>query len=201
MLMSGQDYRESLRRYQPRVYVNGRQIESVADEPLLAPGVNSIALTYDFALREDLTRLMRASRADMAGGLAVNRLMAIPASSQDLLNKLEAVRLVCQETGCAQRYLGGDGLAAIDQATTRMDAEFGTSYGERFRAYCKRVYAEDLRRAKSCVTVNRAVAVRWDARRPRCRKWRRCPVRHPRWSSLPRIRFPNPEGSSLLAGD
>ena len=36
MLMSGQDYRESLRRYKPRVFVNGRPIESVVDEPLLA---------------------------------------------------------------------------------------------------------------------------------------------------------------------
>lgn len=54
MLMSGQDYRDSLRRYRPRVYVNGRQVESVADEPLLAPGIAGVAVTYDFALREDL---------------------------------------------------------------------------------------------------------------------------------------------------
>ena len=31
-LMSGDDYRESLRGYRPRVYVDGRQVESVADE-------------------------------------------------------------------------------------------------------------------------------------------------------------------------
>jgi 4-hydroxybutyryl-CoA dehydratase / vinylacetyl-CoA-Delta-isomerase len=49
MLMSGNDYRESLRRYQPRVYVDGRQIESIADEPALAPGINGVALTYDYA--------------------------------------------------------------------------------------------------------------------------------------------------------
>jgi 4-hydroxybutyryl-CoA dehydratase/vinylacetyl-CoA-Delta-isomerase len=142
--MSGQDYRDSLRRYRPRVYVNGRQVESVADEPLLAPGVNGVALTYDFALREDFAPLMRASRPDIAGGRPVNRMIAIPASTQDLLDKLEAVRLVCQETGCAQRYLGGDALAAIRQATTRMDAELGSSYGERFGAYLERVYAGDL---------------------------------------------------------
>ncbi|MBS1222089.1 MAG: 4-hydroxyphenylacetate 3-hydroxylase, partial [Proteobacteria bacterium] len=112
MLMSGQDYRDSLRRYQPRVYVNGRRIESVADEPLLAPGVNAVALTYDFALREDVAALMRAARPDLAGGQPVNRMIAIPATTEDLLDKLEAVRLVCQETGCAQRYLGGDALAA-----------------------------------------------------------------------------------------
>jgi 4-hydroxybutyryl-CoA dehydratase/vinylacetyl-CoA-Delta-isomerase len=144
MLMSGQDYRDSLRRYQPRVYVNGRRIESVADEPLLAPGVNAVALTYDFALREDVAALMRAARPDLAGGQPVNRMIAIPATTEDLLDKLEAVRLVCQETGCAQRYLGGDALAAIRQTTARVDADLGTSYGERFHAYLERVYAEDL---------------------------------------------------------
>ncbi|MDG4551105.1 MAG: 4-hydroxyphenylacetate 3-hydroxylase N-terminal domain-containing protein [Candidatus Contendobacter sp.] len=144
MLMSGQDYRDSLRRCQPRVYVNGRLIESVADEPLLAPGVNGVALTYDFALREDCAALMRAARPDLAGGQPVNRMIAIPASTEDLLDKLEAVRLVCQETGCAQRYLGGDALAAIRQTTARVDADLGTTYGERFHAYLERVYAEDL---------------------------------------------------------
>ena len=42
-LMSGDDYRESLRGYRPRVYVDGRQVESVADEPSLRPGVNALA--------------------------------------------------------------------------------------------------------------------------------------------------------------
>ena len=144
MLMSGQDYRESLRRYQPRVFINGRQVESVADEPLLAPGVNGVALTYDFALREDHAPLMRASRPDVASGQPVNRMIAIPASTDDLLDKLEAVRLVCQETGCAQRYLGGDALSAIQQTTVQMDAELNTHYSERFRAWLEQVYAEDL---------------------------------------------------------
>ena len=44
MLMSGADYRESLRRFSPKVYLNGAEVASVADEPLLAPGVNSITL-------------------------------------------------------------------------------------------------------------------------------------------------------------
>jgi 4-hydroxybutyryl-CoA dehydratase/vinylacetyl-CoA-Delta-isomerase len=44
MLMTAADYRESLRAYKPRVFVNGQCVESVADEPLLAPG-NPIAKT------------------------------------------------------------------------------------------------------------------------------------------------------------
>ncbi len=144
MLMSAGDYRESLRRYKPTVYVNGQACTSVADEPLFAPGVNALGLTYDFALREQFQAVMRADVAGFTSGRSVNRLMAIPATGQDLLNKLEAVRLVCQETGCAERYLGGDGLASIWQHAHRIDAERGTKYVERVGAYIERVYAEDL---------------------------------------------------------
>src|SRR5436305_596404 len=45
MFMSSGDYRESLRRYRPRVYVDGDAIDSVADEPRLAPGINAVAMT------------------------------------------------------------------------------------------------------------------------------------------------------------
>jgi 4-hydroxybutyryl-CoA dehydratase/vinylacetyl-CoA-Delta-isomerase len=143
VLLSANNYRESLRRYHPRVYVNGQQVESVADEPSLAPGVNAVALTYDIALREQFRPVMRAE-VPAVGALDVNRMMAIPANSQDLLNKLEAVRLVCQETGCAQRYLGGDALSAIWQSAHRVDAERKTEYVARVRAYTQRVYAGDL---------------------------------------------------------
>ena len=96
MLMSAADYRESLRRLRPVVYVDGRRIESVADEPLLAPGVNSIGVSYDLALREPTQHLMRTESPDFDG--PINRMLAIPRTSADLLNKLEATRLVCQET-------------------------------------------------------------------------------------------------------
>ncbi len=143
MLLSGNNYRESLRSYRPRVYVNGHSVESVADEASLAPGVNALALTYDYALREQFKAVMRTDVAAV-GAIDVNRMMAIPAHSQDLLNKLEAVRLVCQETGCAERYLGGDVLSAIWQSAHRVDAERNTEYVARVRAYIERVYAEDL---------------------------------------------------------
>src|SRR5574340_757515 len=132
MLMSGADYRESLRRYRPKVYVNGREVASVVDEPALVPGVNAIALTYDYALREDLAPLMRSGE--------VNRMLAIPRTTDDLVNKLEAVRLVCQQTGCAQRYLVGDAMAAIASATHDMPRD----YRERFAAYLEEVQSEDL---------------------------------------------------------
>lgn len=92
--MSGADYRESLRRYRPTVFIDGRRVESVADERALQPGLNAIALTYDYALRPEYQRLMTATQH--TSGRTVNRMSHIDMSSGDLLNKLEAVRLVCQ---------------------------------------------------------------------------------------------------------
>jgi aromatic ring hydroxylase len=40
-------------------------------------------------------------------------MLHVDESAGDLLNKLEAVRLLCQETGCAQRYLAHDALNAL----------------------------------------------------------------------------------------
>jgi 4-hydroxybutyryl-CoA dehydratase/vinylacetyl-CoA-Delta-isomerase len=141
MLMSDAEYRESLRRLAPRVFVGGRLIDSVADEPALAPGVNAVALTYAFALREDTAPLMRV---DSPQG-AHNRMLHVPRSDADLLHKLEAVRLICRYTGCAQRYLAGDAMAGILQAAAALDADGrGCEYLARARTYHEHVCARDL---------------------------------------------------------
>ena len=59
-LMSGDGFRESLRRLKPTVFVDGRRVESVADDPAFQPGINAIALTYDYALKEQYQTLMTA---------------------------------------------------------------------------------------------------------------------------------------------
>ncbi len=143
LLMTGDDYRESLRRYKPTVFVDGRRIDSVADEPALRPGINAIALTYDYAHKTDYAPLMTA--VQHTSGKRVNRLAHINTSAGDLLNKLEAVRLVCQETGCAQRYLTHDALNAIGQVAARIDDARGTTeHTARFLNYLHRVQDQDL---------------------------------------------------------
>ena len=142
-LMSGDDFRESLRRYKPRVFLDGRQVTSVADERGFGPGINAIALTYDYALKEKYAPIMTA--VQHTSGKRVNRLSHINTSSGDLLNKLEAVRLVCQETGCAQRYLTHDALNAIGQVSSRIDDARGTTENTaRFLNYLHRVQDQDL---------------------------------------------------------
>lgn len=142
-LMSGDDFRESLRGLNPVVYVDGCRIDNVADEPMLRPGVNALAYTYDYALRPELEPIALAVARDR--NRIVDRMLHIDADPSDLLNKLEAVRHLCQETGCAQRYLAHDALNGIHQAVAHIDdARGGREQRERFAAYLADVQDRDL---------------------------------------------------------
>lgn len=141
MLMTGEEYRESLRRYRPRVFVDGDRIESVADEVRLRAGINALGVTYDYALDP---RYRPLAVAPGPATQMVNRFLALNHTSSDLLAKLEYVRLVCQETGCAMRYLSMDGLNALHQLTYRLDSDRPGEYHPRFTAYLAHVQADDL---------------------------------------------------------
>ena len=140
-LMSSDDYRESLRALKPVVYVDGRRVDCVPDEPMLEPGIRALGVTYDFTRDPATAPLMVASQ----GGKAVPRMLHINESAGDLLNKLEAVRILCQETGCAQRYLAHDGLNAIGQVCARIDdARGSTEHRAKFAAYLEHAQSRDL---------------------------------------------------------
>ena len=142
-LMSSAEYRESLRRYRPTVYLDGRLVPSVADEAGFKPGIQALGVSYDMALDPALARLMTATQTRR--GRVVNRMLHINESAGDLLNKLEAVRLLCQETGCAQRYLAHDALNALGQLAARIDDAHGsTEHRARFAAYLDHVQDHDL---------------------------------------------------------
>ncbi|MET0508307.1 MAG: 4-hydroxyphenylacetate 3-hydroxylase N-terminal domain-containing protein [Burkholderiaceae bacterium] len=142
-LMSSDDYRESLRRLKPVVYLDGQRVDSVADEPGFAPGVRALGVSYDFARRAELAPLMLARQSGREH--VVNRMLHVDEAAGDLLNKLEAVRLLCQETGCAQRYLTHDALNALCQVSARIDdATGGRERRDRFEAYLRHVQDHDL---------------------------------------------------------
>jgi 4-hydroxybutyryl-CoA dehydratase/vinylacetyl-CoA-Delta-isomerase len=141
--MTSADYRESLRKARPVVYVDGRRVESVADEPAFNPGIQALGVSYDYAHDPALSPLMLANVT--ASGKTVPRMLHVNESAGDLLNKLEAVRVLCQETGCAQRYLVGDALNALAQVCSRIDdARGATEHRARFDAYRDHVQANDL---------------------------------------------------------
>jgi 4-hydroxybutyryl-CoA dehydratase/vinylacetyl-CoA-Delta-isomerase len=142
MLMSSEDFRESLRPLKPRVFVDGRAVESIADDPQLAPGVAAIGVTYDYALKSGYESVARATQ--YTSGKEVNRFLHINETTSDLLAKLEYTRVVCQETGCAMRYLTMDGFNAVFQATHRIDEDTGGESHQRFIEFLHHVQDNDL---------------------------------------------------------
>ncbi len=142
MLMSAVEYRDSLRKFTPRVFVDGEQVESVADAPQLASGVNAVGVSYDLAKVEDLSVLMTAEQH--TSGKTVNRMLHINQSGDDLLYKLEAVRFICKIAGCGQCYLTHDAFNGIFQATKLADERHGTDYHQRFVNYMHEAQEQDL---------------------------------------------------------
>jgi 4-hydroxybutyryl-CoA dehydratase/vinylacetyl-CoA-Delta-isomerase len=72
-------------------------------------------------------------------------MLHVDESSGDLLNKLEAVRVLCQETGCAQRYLAHDAVNGIAQPVARIDdARGSTEHRAPFEHYLADVRDPDL---------------------------------------------------------
>ncbi|TWI58961.1 4-hydroxyphenylacetate 3-hydroxylase family protein [Halalkalibacter nanhaiisediminis] len=140
-LMTGNEYVESLREYNPDIQVKGKKVTSVADEPLFKPGINAIAVTYELAHQKKHQDIMLATLAD---GTRVNRLNALDYSADDLLKKLEMTRLICKWTGCGQRYLMHDALSALAEITAMMDAEKKTDYHAVFNDYLTHVQRFDL---------------------------------------------------------
>jgi len=121
--------------------VGGDLVASVADEPRLEPGINAVGLTYDFALLPDSAKVMTTPGL---AGAPVNRFLAINRSREDLLDKLEAVRLTCQYGGCTQRYLTHDAFNGLWEATWRITQRTGGESHDRLKAYISHAQANDL---------------------------------------------------------
>ena len=48
-LMTKEQYIESLKKLNLKVYMFGKQVENIIDDPIIMPSLNSVALTYEMA--------------------------------------------------------------------------------------------------------------------------------------------------------
>ncbi|MEE2637543.1 MAG: 4-hydroxyphenylacetate 3-hydroxylase N-terminal domain-containing protein [Acidobacteriota bacterium] len=137
------EYVQSLKDLKIRAYVDGERIESVADHPAIAPHINTVAKTYQLAHQPEHADVMTTT--SHLTGEQVHRYTHIFQSADDLVKKIQMLRLLGQTTGtCFQRCVGLDALNALYAATYDIDAGEGTSYHERFRSYLTRVQRDDL---------------------------------------------------------
>src|SRR4030042_1753986 len=142
-MMTGKEYRESLRKLKPEIYYLGERIESVVDHPAFVPHVNAAALTYEMALAPEFEELL--SVASHLTGEKINRYTHIHHSHDDLVKKVKMLRALGQQTGsCFQRCVGHDGLNSVYSITYDIDQKMGTDYHKRLVNLLKEVQSKDL---------------------------------------------------------
>ncbi|WP_333638459.1 4-hydroxyphenylacetate 3-hydroxylase family protein [Tissierella praeacuta] len=141
-LMTREEYIESLRKLNLKVYMFGELIENPVDHPIIRPSMNSVAMTYELAQQEEYKDLM-TTKSHLTGEV-INRFCHIHQSTEDLIKKIKMQRLLGQKTAsCFQRCVGMDAFNAIYSTTYEMDKEYGTNYHERFVNYLKFIQEND----------------------------------------------------------
>lgn len=142
-MMTAEAYEESLRKLNLNVYLFGKRLESVVDNPIIRPSMKAVAKTYELAHSPEHEDLMTAT--SHITGEKINRFTHIHQNVQDLVKKSKMGRLLGRETGCCfQRCVGMDALNALSIVTHNIDEKYGTDYKKRFLTYLEYVQKNDL---------------------------------------------------------
>ena len=142
-LKTKEQYIESLRKLNLNVYMFGKKVENVVDNPVMRPSLNSLAATYELAENPEYQDLMTAT--SNLTGEKVNRFNHLHQSTTDLMNKVKMQRLLGQKTAaCFQRCVGMDAANATFSTTFEIDKARGTNYHENFKEFLKYVQKNDL---------------------------------------------------------
>ncbi len=142
-MLKREEYLESLRKLNLKVYMFGEPVEDVVEHPVIRPSINSVAKTYELAEDPLYEDLMTAHSS--INGEKINRFTHLHQSNEDLIKKVKMLRLLGQKTAsCFQRCVGMDAFNAVDSVTFELDQDRGTSYHQRFRQFMDYVQKKDL---------------------------------------------------------
>ncbi|WP_324825171.1 4-hydroxyphenylacetate 3-hydroxylase family protein [Sinanaerobacter sp. ZZT-01] len=142
-LMTGDQYIESLRKLNTRVYMFGEKIDNWVDHPMIRPSINCVAMTYELAQDPQYEDLMTATSS--ITGKKINRFAHLHQSTDDLRKKVKMQRLLGQKTAsCFQRCVGMDAFNAVFSTTFEIDEKYGTHYHDNFVKYLTYVHENDL---------------------------------------------------------
>ena len=142
-LMTKEQYIESLRKLNTKVYLFGELIDNPVDHPMIRPSLNSVAMTYELAQIPEYKDVMTTT--SNLTGKTINRFCHLHQSTDDLINKVKMQRLCGQKTGsCFQRCVGMDAFNAVYSTTYEIDEACGTDYHEKFKKYMVYVQDNDL---------------------------------------------------------
>ncbi len=131
-IVTSEDYIDSLRGRKLRVFLFGELVEEPVDHPMIQPSINSVAETYDLALREpELATAASHITADK-----VNRFLHIAMTRDDVVLQNKMQRRLGQLTGtCFQRCVGMDALNALYSTTFEIDEAHDSEYHFRLKEF------------------------------------------------------------------
>src|SRR6202521_4484053 len=133
-MMTGEQYEESLRKPNFKVYLQGELVENPVDHPIIRPSMNSVKMTYTLAEDPQYADLMIAK--SHLTGKKINRFCHLHQSTEDLVNKVKMQRLLGQKTAaCFQRCVGMDAFNAVFSSTYELDKACGTKYHDNFKKF------------------------------------------------------------------
>ncbi|MCB6367289.1 4-hydroxybutyryl-CoA dehydratase, partial [Intestinibacillus massiliensis] len=92
MMMTKEQYIESLRKLNLNLYMFGKKVEDPVDNPVIRPSLNSFAATYELAEDPQYEDLMVAT--SHLTGKKVNRFTHMHQSTDDLIKKVKMQRLL-----------------------------------------------------------------------------------------------------------
>jgi len=142
-LKTPEQYEESLRKLDLKIYLMGELVKNPVDHPIIRPSMNSVKMTYALAQNPQHEDLMTAQ--SHLTGKKINRFCHLHQSTEDLVKKVKMQRLLGQQTGsCFQRCVGMDAINAVDSVTFEMDQKLGTHYHDRFIKFLLMMQEEDL---------------------------------------------------------
>jgi 4-hydroxybutyryl-CoA dehydratase / vinylacetyl-CoA-Delta-isomerase len=142
-LKTKEQYVDSLRKLNLKVYMFGEQVEDTVDHPVIRPSMHSVSMTYELAQQPEHEDLMTTT--SNLTGKKINRFTHLHQSNEDLIKKVKMQRLLGQCTGsCFQRCVGLDAGNALYSTTYEIDKALGTKYFQNFVNFWKYVQENDL---------------------------------------------------------
>ena len=142
-LMTPEQFEESLKKFKPRVFMNGKRVPSVLENKNTRTVVEANKASYAWALDPKYKDIMTCY-SPLVDDI-VNRYTHVSASVDDLIKKAEAGTFTSEMLGtCIYRCVGYDAFHALASTTWEMDKELGTEYHQRFLEYLKMVQRKDL---------------------------------------------------------
>lgn len=133
-LKTANQYEESLRKMNLKVYLPGELVKNPVDHPIIRPSMNSVKMTY--ALAQDTQHEDIMTAKSHLSGEKINRFCHLYQSTEDLIKKVKMQRLLGQKTAsCFQRCVGMDAINAVDVSVTfEMDKKLDKSHVNRLWA-------------------------------------------------------------------